>query len=206
MVSEGVPHEPLDKQNSLGHGFKRSIHVSRPAKNRRKDDPRASRPDSLDFRDWIYEPELVPLDEYRLPKSRLIRVLDQGEEGACTGFGLAAVINYLLRRRDGDSAEQVSARMLYEMAKRHEAEVVEPTADWYGMDPIHIKRGYQPTAWQAILASWSDAESTARAELSLLSDLHLHSLRPQQRKLFGIAQQRRQPTGKLDDGSWISLY
>ena len=57
-------------------------------------------------------------------------VLDQGEEGACTGFGLAATVNFLLHNRSG--APQLkrpagaSARMLYEMAKRYD--------EWDGTD------------------------------------------------------------------------
>jgi hypothetical protein len=94
--------------------------MSRPRANRRKGDPRAAKRDSLDFRDWIYEPALVPLAESRLPKKSWIEVLDQGTEGACTGFGLAGVINYLIRARGGTKVERVSARMLYEMAKHHD--------------------------------------------------------------------------------------
>ena len=94
--------------------------MGRPPANRKKSDPRASKRDSLDFRDWIYEPALLPLKEESFPRNRWIHLLDQGEEGACTGFGLAAVINYLIRARGGARAERVSARMLYEMAKRHD--------------------------------------------------------------------------------------
>jgi hypothetical protein len=46
-------------------------------------------------------------------------VLDQGQEGACTGFALAAVINFLLRRRNITN-RYVSPRMLYEMARRYD--------------------------------------------------------------------------------------
>jgi hypothetical protein len=47
-------------------------------------------------------------------------ILDQGQEGACTGFGLACVINYL-RWRSGrmpKNLESVSPRMLYHFARR----------------------------------------------------------------------------------------
>ncbi len=83
-----------------------------------------ARPDTLDFRDRMFETSLVevpthiPLADYlawRIP------VLDQGDEGACTGFGLATVANFLLQRRKvvPDKA-QVSPRMLYEMARRYD--------------------------------------------------------------------------------------
>ena len=65
-----------------------------------------ARPDRPDLRDRIYLPPLVSLPHQYPPpewiKTYLPRytkaglILDQGEEGACTGFGLAAVVNYLL--------------------------------------------------------------------------------------------------------------
>lgn len=76
--------------------------------------------DSLDFRDLIYRAALVQLRREVLPVKEHIHILDQGLEGACTGFGLAAVINYLLRFQVRPLADRVSPRMLYEMAKRHD--------------------------------------------------------------------------------------
>jgi len=83
-----------------------------------------ARPDTVDFRDRMYEPTLVevpsrrPLEEYR---EKAVPVLNQEREGACTGFGLATVAHYLLRgRRVVPDDTPVSPRMLYEMAKRHD--------------------------------------------------------------------------------------
>jgi hypothetical protein len=81
------------------------------------------RPDAPDLRDKYYEPALIPLAP-KLDHSNPDLVLDQGQEGACTGFGLAAVINYLRYRRDEKLS--VSARMLYEMARKHD--------EWPGED------------------------------------------------------------------------
>ena len=89
-----------------------------------------ARPDTLDFRDRMFTPTLVevplriPLDDYRQVQ---VPILDQGTEGACTGFGLATVANFLLRRRRVDPDDiPVSARMFYEMARRHD--------EWPGQD------------------------------------------------------------------------
>jgi hypothetical protein len=94
--------------------------MARPKANRRKNDPLAAKKDSVDFRDWIYEPVLVPLKESLLPKKPWMEILDQGQEGACTGFGLGTVINYLIRARGEGAKVLVSTRMLYEMAKHHD--------------------------------------------------------------------------------------
>ena len=82
------------------------------------------RNDRQDIRDRYYEPALIQLQQ-TVDNSKLAMVLDQGQEGACTGFGLAAVINLLnAKRKRGDV--RVSMRMLYEMAKKHD--------EWPGED------------------------------------------------------------------------
>src|SRR6478609_5895322 len=83
-----------------------------------------ARPDTIDFRDITYVPTLVKvppstsLDEYRKIG---VPIWDQGQEGACTGFALATVANYLLRtlkeRADKEDLVPVSPAMLYAMAK-----------------------------------------------------------------------------------------
>jgi len=88
--------------------------------------------DAPDLRDRLYTPPPVNLlPQY--PQNDLIKtflpvysssglVLDQGEEGACTGFGLACVINYLRWRAQQQPAklESVSPRMLYILARRYD--------------------------------------------------------------------------------------
>lgn len=83
-----------------------------------------ARQDTLDFRDQMFVATLIEVPTYiTLASYRKWRVpvLNQGTEGACTGFGLATVANYLLRRRRKvpDSA-CVSPRMFYEMARRYD--------------------------------------------------------------------------------------
>ncbi len=75
-------------------------------------------PDRVDARDWFYQPRLTPLPQVLVNCDRVPDILDQGREGACTGFALAAVVNFLLRGRWENNA--VSPRMLYEMARRYD--------------------------------------------------------------------------------------
>ena len=88
--------------------------------------------DPVDLRDRFYTPPPVSLPDCS-PSDDLVQqllpaytgaglVLDQGQEGACTGFGLACVVNYL-RWRKADTPSKlasVSPRMLYNFARRYD--------------------------------------------------------------------------------------
>lgn len=116
---------------SAGTGAKSGAPRRRAAgKNSRRTRTFDARPDTLDFRDSMYAATLVevpmhvPLGDYL---ALGLPVLDQGSEGACTGFGLATVVNYLLRRRRVlPDATPVSPRMLYDLARRYD--------EWPGQD------------------------------------------------------------------------
>jgi predicted chitinase len=88
--------------------------------------------DAVDLRDRQYMPPPHTVAA-QYPPDRLIKdfisnytaaklVLDQGQEGACTGFGLASVINYLLwvNLGAGSKLDSVSPRMLYKFARRYD--------------------------------------------------------------------------------------
>ncbi|MFZ6731375.1 C1 family peptidase [Undibacterium sp. Ji42W] len=94
-----------------------------------------ARPDRLDIRDRNYTPRLLNLPVF-FPDSSFIKnqlaryikagmILNQGSDGACTGFGLAAVINYLFWLRDAGSKES-SPRMIYHLAQLYD--------EWPGED------------------------------------------------------------------------
>lgn len=95
-----------------------------------------ARPDTVDFRDQMFVPTLVDVPAESDMAGYLalgLPVLNQGKEGACTGFGLAAVANYLNRQRQlrplrvngalpapMPPADECSARMLYVLARRYD--------------------------------------------------------------------------------------
>lgn len=108
-----------------------------------------ARPDRIDLRDLPYRaplkslPQQFPaqdtIDKFLPLYSVRKMLLDQGQEGACTGFGLAAVINYLrweywvrenLRAERaatyGEEPAKVSPRMLYQNARLYD--------EWKGED------------------------------------------------------------------------
>jgi len=72
----------------------------------------------------MYEPTLIEVPTERPLADYLkahVPILDQGQEGACTGFGLATVIHYLLRtRRIVPDRTHVSPWMIYSMARRYD--------------------------------------------------------------------------------------
>ncbi len=119
------------------------------------------RPDRLDLRDRPYRPPLRSLPAHWPPRKRQASlltcyracgmILDQGQEGACTGFALAAVINYLIWRDKlrikGNKLicpknmrrRQVSARMLYTLARLYD--------EWEGED-------YEGSSCRGAMKGW----------------------------------------------------
>jgi len=100
-----------------------------------------ARTDAPDFRDFMYEPALVSLAP-SLPVPAGLNIRNQGTEGACTGFGLAAAIDCLLakaRQADDEDSIKVSTRMLYEMAQRYD--------EWTGED-------YEGSSCRGAIKGW----------------------------------------------------
>lgn len=96
-------------------------------------------PDPPDLRDYYYTPSLAPLRPFLDPPATLA-ILHQGDEGACTGFGLAATINLLYRSQSEEY--RVSPRMLYEMAKRYD--------EWVGAD-------YEGSSCRGAIKGWKNS-------------------------------------------------
>jgi hypothetical protein len=111
------------------------------------------------MRDRIYQPRLTYLPPSFPPKNWVETylplyeqaglVLDQGSEGACTGFGLAALINYVQFRREIEASRQegrqerlsevVSPRMAYHLARIYD--------EWPGED-------YEGSSCRGAMKGW----------------------------------------------------
>ena len=94
-------------------------------------------PDRVDTRDWFYQPTLAALPDRMINLAAVPEVLDQGSEGACTGFALAAVINFLLGK--AGVSRSVSPRMLYELARLYD--------EWPG-------EGYEGSSARGAMKGW----------------------------------------------------
>jgi len=95
-------------------------------------------PDKIDLRDWAYHPTLQALPDEIVNCLLVPEILDQGTEGACTGFALAAVINYLLHQRE--IKRRISPRMLYELARRYDEW---PGEDYSGSSARGAMKGWE---------------------------------------------------------------
>ena len=127
-LAAGVwPPEPAP----VGAGRRKAAPATlRPAESRHK--VSRTKPDAADLRDRLFMPAAVSLpNEYPseenvgkfLPAYTAAKlILNQGKEGACTGFGLTCVINYLRWIQAGSpkTLSSVSPRMLYTLARRHD--------------------------------------------------------------------------------------
>lgn len=119
-----------------------------------------ARPDRLDLRDRPYAPPIASLPP-RWPEDAALRkllppyirhglVLDQKTEGACTGYGLAATVNFLLwtSAKNKKDFTGVSPHMLYDLARFYD--------EWPGED-------YDGSSCRGAMKGWNKHGSCARA-------------------------------------------
>jgi hypothetical protein len=85
--------------------------------------------------------------------------------------------------------------------------VIPVSASWYGFDPIHLKRAIKCVAWPTMLSSWRASDEPFTITPSTLwTTAYLAGLAPSEHSFFGIRRRAEQPSGRLNDGTTISLY
>src|SRR5438034_2767453 len=95
--------------------------TARPSARASRFDPRRNIvPDRLDLRDRPYMPELHTPPAIEMTRLARLPVLDQQDTSACTGFALASVVNFLLRKHRDPHSPPMSPFMLYSMARRYD--------------------------------------------------------------------------------------
>jgi hypothetical protein len=125
-------------------------------------------------------------------------------------FAVARAVFFPTRRLElevvRERARALDARLVA-IASTHEVKLVEPRREWYGLDPIHIRRSARDAAWRTMLGAWDPAGApTGAARPSIADRWALARLRPESRRLFGRAQHRDQPSVVLADGTTIAAY
>ena len=97
------------------------------------------------------------------------------------------------------SATELTER-LKTLATARGITVVQPEPDWYGFDPIHLRRGLRSPIWKSILTRWPNFEAenwtvrvskTRRKQSGKSCFAH--------RRMFGKDQAAKQPTIQADD-------
>jgi len=97
---------------------------------------------------------------------------------------------------------------LREVASRHGATLLTPSGDWFGLDPIHIRRRSSVVAWRTM---WSAARLDHEPSIDTIGGawtrwkVHrmLQNARPMQQLRRGRSEQCEQPALRLRDGSRV---
>jgi hypothetical protein len=107
---------------------------------------------------------------------------------------------------DALARAQTLNALVVDVAREQHAVLRVPQRDWYGWDPIHLRRACWSRAWYEILSAWSDQPTARRARGSWRRWWQLRRQRPLLRRWFGIEQRRAQPACVLRSGSAISMF
>lgn len=97
------------------------------------------------------------------------------------------------------------------LAAERDLHLIEQQADWYGFDPIHIRKRDWPRAAAAMLAPLRPQQRAMNinrrlARGSLARWLRLRTALPLEFRLAGLALGRPQPARRFPDNSVLSLY
>lgn len=93
---------------------------------------------------------------------------------------------------------------LQELSATRGATVVVPSPEWYGIDPIHIRRSRRPEAWGRILSHWTlDGGIPVRA-VSPWTAYAWWRLRPAERQSFRTTRTHPQPV--REDPASVRLW
>lgn len=82
--------------------------------------------------------------------------------------------------------------------------VVEPELDWYGIDPIHLRRSRRAAAWDTILAPWS--EYMPKPGSQAFPSWRVPAFGAEEYRLLDQTRRTPQPVRRLEDGTTLELY
>jgi hypothetical protein len=124
-----------------------------------------------------------------------------------TRFEIARTLLFPKSRLRLGTAIDLSTRLnerILDLARRYGADAVRPRLEWYGFDPVHVRRARVGEAWRTILAPWADGAASSPSDPP--SRRELRGCRPLHRRLFGRDQHHPQPSAVLRDSSAVSFY
>lgn len=162
--------------------------------------------DARTIASWL-ERDLVRLDAAGARTALTRLPLASLEKTPAWRFRLASTLLFpgraISRERVLGEARALDA-MLPEIARMHRATLFTPSSEWYGLDPIHVRRRLRPAAYWAILGARGDAPRDAR--LAFAEKLQLGLSRPEKRRFLGRDQCHAQPCVRFGDGTTIAWY
>ena len=96
--------------------------------------------------------------------------------------------------------------VLRRLGRDWKANVVEPQAAWYGLDPVHLRRGARRAVWgKALDPWWETLPGTAKAGPGLRR-WRVPVFGAEQYRLLRKERQTVQPALRFADGSTVELY
>lgn len=96
---------------------------------------------------------------------------------------------------------------LIALGRAKKISVIPVSEAWYGLDPIHLRRGARRGAWSTILSAWrAGDEPLVAPRASVWERAYLACLAPHERSILGLRRRCDQPSGRLADGTTVSLY
>jgi hypothetical protein len=97
-----------------------------------------------------------------------------------------------------EQARELDGR-LRRIGRERGARLVEPEAEWYGLDPIHPRRSRRREIWtHAIPVASSAPHPAGRPRIPLFAAEETH--------ILGLSLRRSQPAVRLDDGTTVLFY
>jgi hypothetical protein len=109
-------------------------------------------------------------------------------------------------REAADRAIELNERVAALVTSRN-MKLVPQRREWYGLDPIHVRRKTYPGAWREVFFTWpSQRENAAFSRRKIAESWYLRSRIPQRVKLFGRELSAAQPSARLRDGTTVALY
>jgi hypothetical protein len=105
-------------------------------------------------------------------------------------------------------AVQALNNALRQLADRYRLPLVVQPPEWFGWDPVHIRRAELRSAYRAILAPFLDpvAQTDHSYAVPLATRLRLQLTPPETQDFLRWRQQCRQPALMLKDGTTLAFY
>ncbi len=106
-----------------------------------------------------------------------------------------------------ERARELDARLRH-LGREHGAVVIEPEASWYGIDPIHLRRGRRREVWQRLLDAAGPPAIPAIPTIPAIAKarVRIPLFGAETLRLGGRTLCTSQPAARLADGSSVALY